>query len=350
MDNNKNTEELSLKHILGSFIGSYAERDRDMEFSDWLEGRLLQEMPDMPKEVGEKLAGEIIEAASGYGKTLDELNAAVSAGQSKEEWFAERLVETYAGMPEDAVGEGLQQVENALAVSNTQLMQEIDGTREDVIDVVDADAAPVMWNEYSIKSKVYEIGRQVIMSGMAVAANVLKNKAQDNETADISDIVRDTLQDALKEDPDEVRAAVAGAVKVAAVRGIEERVLDDTPTETICDIAGVAVESAAALSDAASGECTMTEALDRIGRAGIAAGGRCIGSALKGGLSKIPLIGSVAVDLAGGLIDHVTGPEFADNVYNAVRGAAVAAWEGIRKSRTGKIIGTVFNGIRKIFN
>ena len=70
MENNKNTEELSLKHILGSFIGSYAERDRGVEFSDWLEGRILQEMPDMPKETGKKLACEIIEAVAGYEKTL----------------------------------------------------------------------------------------------------------------------------------------------------------------------------------------------------------------------------------------------------------------------------------------
>ena len=41
MEKREFTEETTLKDILGSFMGSYAERDGNVELSDWLENKLL---------------------------------------------------------------------------------------------------------------------------------------------------------------------------------------------------------------------------------------------------------------------------------------------------------------------
>lgn len=344
---NSGIGDTSLKNVLDRFIGTYAQRDRNTGFSDWLGDMLRRELPDMPAETGRKLAAEIMGAVAGYNRALEEVKRAAAAGQSKEEWFAERLKETYEGMPLGDVGEKLVQIENALDASNTQLMQEAGEMQTEGETIADADF--IDWNEYSVKNRVDGIGQQIILSGMAVAANVVRNRVEGCEAAGTGDIVRETLQDGLKNDPDEVKAAVAGAVKVAAVRGLEEWVPDGTPTETICDIAGAAVESAEALFDAANGESTITEAMDRIGMAGIAAGGRCVSRLIKGGLAKIPVVGPVAVDLAGGLLDHLTGSEFAENVGNTIRSLAAATWKGIKESRTGKVVSTVFGGIKKIF-
>jgi hypothetical protein len=106
----------------------------------------------------------------------------------------------------------------------------------------------------------------------------------------------------------------------------------DTPVETICDMAGAAVESAGALFDAAAGKSTMTEALDKAGRASTAAICRLGAEALKGGLAAIPLVGPLVVRFAEGLLDHMKSPKFSENVYAAVRDAAVATWEGIKQT------------------
>lgn len=329
MDNNKFTEEASLKSILSSFVDSYVNRDKSIKFSDWLADKLRQEIPDMAKEAGEKLAGDIIAAIAGYDKTLDELDHAVDEGQSREEWFAERLAETYADMPLDAVGEKLQQVENDFIASNIQLMWGIDKVQ--ISEAGTADISSIEWNEYSVKDKAYDIGKQVVFAGLAVAANVVKDKMQDSETVDIAGIIKENLQDGLKNDPEEVKAVVAGAVKAAVIK---EKV--DIPDITIFDMAGVAVEGVEALYDVACGESTMTEAMDKIGRAGVAAGCRYCAGALKGWLWKKPF-GPVLVDLLGGLFEHMNGPKFAENVYNVVHDAAVATWEGVKESVAEKI-------------
>lgn len=323
MDNSKFTEEASLKSILGGFIDSYAKRDKSIGFSDWLGNKLQQEIPDMPKEAGGKLADDIIAGIAGYDKTLDELNHAVDAGQSKEEWFAERLAETYADMSFDDVGGKLQQIESDLTASNIQLMREINETQ--IGGASTADAGSIEWNEYSIKDMAYEIGKQIILSGMAVAANVVKDKMQDSEAVDIADIIEENLQDGLKNDSEEVKAVVASAIKVAAENG-----LVDIPEETIFDVAGVAVEGAVALFDVACGKSTMMDAMEKIGRAVVATGCRCCAVALKGYLLTIPF-GPLVVGLLGGLLDHMKTPKFAENAYTVIHDAAIATWEGMKE-------------------
>lgn len=323
MREDKLTEEPLMKDVLGSFIDSYATRDKNIDFSDWLAGRLRQEMPDMLEGASRKLAEEIIGAVADYDNTLEELNSAIDAGQSKEEWFAERLADTYADMSMDDVGEKLQQFEDNVTASNMQLMKGLDITQ--TVEAGSAEAGNIEWNRYNIKDKVYKIGKQVALAGMAVAANVAKDRMQNDGVADIGGIAREMLQDGTMKEPEEIKAVVAGAVKVAAEKG-----LVDIPDAAIGDIAGVAVEGAEALYDAACGECTMTEAMDKIGRAGVAAGCRYGAGALKGFLLSEPF-GPLLLDLFGGLLDHMESPKFAENVYTVVRDAAIATWEGMKK-------------------
>lgn len=334
MDNSKITEEMSVKNILGSFIDSYAERDGSIGFSEWLERKLRQELPDMPEEACRKLAGEIIEAVSDYDETLDRLNSAIDAGQSKEEWFAEHLAETYADMPADSVGEKLQEIEDSAMASNRSLMQGIGEIYAGDADTADANSPN--WNEYSIKNKMYKIGKQAVLFGMAAAANVAKDRMQNDGAFDIGSIAREMLQDGGIKDSGEAKAVVAGAIKVAAEKG-----LADVPDAAIGDMAGLAVEGAEALYDAVGGKCTMTEALDKMGRAGVAAGCRYCAGVLKGYLLSTRF-GPLLVDLLGGLLDHMESPRFAENVYTVIHDAAIATWEGLKES-VGRKVGNMIN-------
>jgi hypothetical protein len=329
-NSNRIAEETALKNVMGDFIGSYAERDKNVDFSNWLAERLQSEMPSMPEDASRRLSGEIIEAVAEYDRTLSDLDEAVDSGRSKEEWLAERMLEAGTGMPLSEAGGVLRQINNDLNASNTLLMQEIGDASEGGAIVVDAEL--VEWNEYSVKSKALEIGRQALMSGLGAAAMTVKANMESGDISDISGTVGRALRDGVEAASGEVKAVVAGAIKTAAEKGLTDMLPADTPVETICDMAGAAVESASALFDAATGKSTMTEALDKAGRASIAAVCRFGAETLKGSLAAIPVVGPLVVRFAGGLLDHMESPKFSENVYTVVREAAVATWEGIKQT------------------
>ncbi len=348
MKQQEHIEDVSLKNIMDSFIESYAEQDRSGDFADWLRDKFRQEIPDLSEEAGERLAGEIIGAVAAYNKTLNELKTVVENGQSREGWFADRLLGNYADMPLADTGRNLLQIEENLTVSNSWLMQEIGGKQIEAGTTCEEIKEPaVEWNEYSIRSKAREIGEQVALTGMAVAANVMKERVQNEDDADISGIVRETLQSGLIKDSEETKAVVAGAVKVAVEKGIKniipENISEDVATDLIGSIAGAAVEGAEAMVDMAVGKSTVTEVTDRIGMAAVAAGGHMVREVLERRLAAVPYVGSVLVDIAGGLLDHLESPKFVQNAYKTIRDAAVDAWEGVKNSCTVGILRKVKN-------
>ena len=332
MGNSEFAGNPTLKTVLGEFISSYSQRNTDMAFPDWLADRLCQEMPGMEREAAARLAGEIVTAVAGYDQTLQELNAAIAAGQSKEEWLSAQLEKAYSGMPLEEAGESLQRMETALLTSNVQLAGELGQSDAEELTVLEPE--PVDWNRYSVKAKVNSIGQQINSMALSAAAGAL-NRNLNGEKTEISDILTDAFQNGLKASPSEVKAVVAGAVRASAEKGLTDALSPDTPIEVIGDLAGVAVEGAGALCDAANGEITVTEAMDRVGRASVAAGCRAGAGYLRGLIVTLPG-GPLLVDLLGELLDHIGSPQFINSVYTTVRGAAIAAWEGIKQSKVVK--------------
>lgn len=339
MENTNLVENPSLKDLLGGFLGSYARRAANVDFPVWLSDKLRQEMPGMTPEDGARLAGEIIAAVAGYNKTLQNLNEAIDAGQSQEEWLCGRLEEAYADMAPEEAGTALERMENDLLAANAQLMGEMDQDVEGALSIVDGE--PVEWNRYSLKAKANSIGQQAASGVLFAAANALNRKLQGEETTEIGEVVSDVLLDGLQASPDEVGAVVAGAVRVAAEKGLSDYLPPDTPMEDIGDLAGAAVEGAKALRDAANGKITPTEAMDRCGRAGVAAACRAGARMLRRSLARIPVAGPVLVDLSGGLLDYIEKAPLVDQASTALRGAAIAAWEGIKRSKTVTVLKNV---------
>ena len=334
MEMNESEKNVSLKDVLGGFIQSYAQRDTDMAFSDWLAGRLRQELPGMEQEASTRLADDIIGAIAGYDQTLHDLNQAIETGQPKEEWLSEQLEKVYDDMTIDAAGESLLRMEAELVSSNMQLMGETDRpVAEELLSVVESE--PIEWNRYGVEAEVTSIGQMLNSVALCAAANAL-DRNLNGEKAAINDIVADALQNGLKASPSEVKAVVAGAVRASAEKGLMDTLPPDTPIDVIGDFAGVAVEGAEALCDAVNGSITITDAMDKVGRAGVAAGCRAGAGFLKGKL--MALGGPVLVDFMGGLLDHIESPQFINNVHTTLKGVAVATWDGIKKSAVGKIV------------
>ena len=339
MDNNRFENDTSLRGTLDGFIRSYAQRDTGMAFPDWLADRLRQELPELKPDASVRLVEDITKAVAGYDQTLRDLNQAVESGQSKEEWFSEQLARVYEDMPPDAAGESLQRMEAELVSSNMRLMGEIEPAQTGEIITADGETAPTEWNKYSLKAKANSIGQQLNSIALTAVAGAMNRNLNGDNTA-ISEVITDAFQTGLRSSPEEVKAVVAGAVRASAERGLIDALSADTPIEVIGDLAGAAVEGAEALCDAASGNITMTEALDKVGRAGVAAGCRAGAGVLRKSIASLPG-GPVLTDLLGGLIDHVASSKFINNVYTAVRGAAVATWEGLKQSK-------IVNGLKRL--
>ncbi len=302
-----------------------------MAFQDWLGDTLREKLPDLTAEAGAALAEGIIGAIDEFNQKLREVDAAPAEGLSKEEWLAEQLAEGCDTLPPDTAGERLLSMENSLILSNAETMQSLDGTQSMEVPVAAAD--PVGWNESTLKKKAREIAKQVGMAGLGVVANAAKHKMDGDGSMKLQKAVDDALQDGVTDDPEEVKALVAGAVKAAADKGLIGGLSKDTPIEVFGDMAGFAVEGAEALLDAANDDITPSEAVERVCKAGIAAYACGCAEALKGYIAyQFPVVGPVAVELLGGLFDHMKIPQFAGNVYTVLHDAAVATWEGIKQA------------------
>ena len=332
MDRNNNiTEETELKNILKGFIVSYVKRDKSVDFSTWLAERIQKEIPYFRVSASREVSRKIIEAVGAYDKTLDELNKAIESGQSKEEWLADRMAEFCADMSVGEAGNRLQEIDNDWNTANALLMGEIENTVEETAEVFEAEIMDNL-NEYSLKKMSLDIGNQAVMFGLGSAANIIKNNIENGEVIDVGDVIGQVLQVGVETAAGEVKAVVTGAVKATVEKGLINILPYDTPIENICDISCLAVESAGALFDVATGKTTMTEALDRSGRASVAAACRWCAGALKAKMALIPVVGPLVVNLAGGLLEHMKSPKFTENVYTVVHDAAIATWEGIKES------------------
>lgn len=322
-----NNNEGQFKEFLGSFINSYAEREESESFSGWLENKLRQEIPELSEEASKKLTEEIFDGIANYNNTLKEVNAAAENGVSKDEWLAEKLEEAYSNMPLDQAGKTLLQIEKSCLDSNNELLRELDPSQTEVY----IDEEPTEWNKFNLKKKAYDIGKQIALTGTAAATNVLKNKVQDEENT-IGEVIQDTFENGLINDPDEVKAVVAGAVMVASEKGLKTVLPAETDAETICDLAGAAVECSQAIFDAANGNCSGTDVLERTGRAAVAAGCNIWKRTLEGYVLSIPYVGSAVRFLLDGLFEHMGTAHFQNNVYTVVKDAAVATWEGLKNN------------------
>lgn len=333
MNKNKVMEETTLNEILGEFLDSYAERDGKINFPDWLGDKLKQEIPGISEQDAKALTGDIIRAVAEYDKTLQEVKAAIAEGTSKEEWLAENIAQNYADIPAAEAGEKLQQIEESLVVSNMQMMQE---EREVTVETGTVEQIPEEWDEYKLKGKCYEIGRQLACTAVGVAANVVKDRVENGEDAEVGDSIKEALQGGLIKDSSEMKAVVAGAVKVAAEKGLEAVVPEDTSVDVIGNMAGAAVESAGALCELACGESNVTDTVDKIGTATIAAGGRIAADAVKRRLASVPKVGPSLIVLTDIVLDHLPVEKFAQDVWRTVRNAAETAWNGLKNTKTVK--------------
>lgn len=181
------------------------------------------------------------------------------------------------------------------------------------------------WNNFKTKDLALQIGKNAGMIGLQAAAittgfslieQVIKGEEIDVEA---------TVEIALKTGIDTgVKAAATGALKVGVEKGIVRLIPPGTPTGIIANIVCVSIENIKVLAKVASGELTMSQALDKMGRTSVSmvyglgwgAAGAGIGAAA---LAWIPVVGPVVGGLVGGMVGYMAGSKFGEAVYNGLK-------------------------------
>ena len=175
-----------------------------------------------------------------------------------------------------------------------------------------------------------------ITTGFALAEQVIKGEEID---------VEETVTLALKTGADSgIKAATTGALKVGVEKGIISIIPKGTPVGTLANIVCVSIENIKILSKVATGELTMSQALDQMGRTTVSMvyglGWGITGAGLGAvALSWIPIVGPVVGGLLGGMVGYMAGSKFGQAVYFGIKavGKGVAtvcksAWSGIKSA------------------
>lgn len=214
------------------------------------------------------------------------------------------------------------------------------------------------WNNYNTKELAMNLGKNAGIVGLQSAAITtgfsLATKVISGEQIEGSEVIETALYSGADAG---IKAAAAGAIKVSSEKGIINIIPKETPAGVIANIACVGIENAKILAKVATGELSMTEALDKMGRTttsmayglGWGATGSAIGATA---FSWIPIAGPIVGGLTGGMIGYMAGSKFGSTVYsgakkvaNTAKSAAKSAWNGIKS--VGR---SIVSGIKSLFS
>lgn len=184
------------------------------------------------------------------------------------------------------------------------------------------------WNTFKTKDLAMQIGRNAGMVGLQAAAITagfsLVEQAVRGEGIDIEETVELALRTGLDAG---IKAAITGAVKVGVEKGVIGIIPQGTPAAVIANIVCVCIENVKILVKVASGELTMSQAIDRMGRTSVAMvfglGWSSIGASIGPVVfAWIPVVGPVIGGLIGGIVGYMAGERFGGLVYEGLKAVA----------------------------
>ncbi|MDP4146642.1 MAG: hypothetical protein Q8936_19560 [Bacillota bacterium] len=199
------------------------------------------------------------------------------------------------------------------------------------------------WNHFQTKELTVNIAKNAGIAGIQAAVITTGFDIARRSISGEKFEVDESIELALKTGADAgIKAAASGAVKVGVEKGIISVIPKGTPIGVIANVVCIGVENVKILAKVATGELTMTQALDRMGRTttsmvyglGWGAASSLIGAAA---LAWIPVVGPVIGGFVGGMVGYMAGSKFGEVIYNTgkkivntAKKAVSRAWEGVK--------------------
>lgn len=218
----------------------------------------------------------------------------------------------------------------------------------------DGQAISTDWNTFQTKDLALQIGKNAGIAGLQAAAITtgfsLVTQMIEGDEIDVDQTVEVALTTGVDAG---IKAATAGALKVAVEKGFISLIPKGTPAGIIANMVCVGIENVKILAKVATGELTMSQAMEQMGRTttsmiygiGWGAAGVGIGAAA---LAWIPIVGPVVGGLVGGMVGYMAGSKFGEAVFsglktvkNGVVNAVKSGWNAV-KSGARKIKRKIF--------
>lgn len=212
------------------------------------------------------------------------------------------------------------------------------------------------WNDYKTQNIALNLGKQVgyaTLQGAAIGVGFdVAQKIYNNEEIEAEELI----ETALKSGADfGIKAAVAGALKVAAEKEIISVIPKGTPAGTLANIAYVSIENVKVLGKVATGELSIREGLEKMEQTttsavtGLMASAK--GAKIGAGIGTVlGLSGQFVGGLIGGTIGYMAGSKFGEGVSKCAQKVREKA-KGVIKSCTQSICSfghRIKNGITAI--
>lgn len=185
------------------------------------------------------------------------------------------------------------------------------------------------WNTYNTKDLAYNLGRQAVYAGAGAAVftaglDIAIRKINGDELS-----ASETMALALKTGADAgAKTATAGALKVAAEKGMLRMIPKGIPGFQVATIACLAVENAKIAYKYITGEISGLKAVDMVGRVSCATIGGSLG-ALNGSLIAAAMIanpvGAVVAGTLGLIVGSLAGSKIGECVYEGAKAIGKAA-------------------------
>lgn len=118
-------EARAYQQLLARFLRSYKEKGEEVTDCQWLEEEFLRELPELPEEKAAEMAAEIVESTEKFDEDYASVNRACASGVSKEQWLADQLAESAAGMSVADYGNYLSGMHTAMEHANAQMLRTV---------------------------------------------------------------------------------------------------------------------------------------------------------------------------------------------------------------------------------
>ena len=200
------------------------------------------------------------------------------------------------------------------------------------------------WNSFNTKELALQLGKNAGLAGVQAAAITtgfsLAEQVVKGEGIDVDE----TVELALKTGADAgIKAAASGALVAGVQKGIITVIPKGTPAGIIANAVSVGIENIKILGKVATGDLTMSQGLEHMGRTttamvyglGWGKAGMAIGAAA---LSWIPIVGPAVGGLVGGMVGYMAGSKFGQTVFNGVK----AVGRGVKN-----VCSNTWNAIKK---
>lgn len=211
------------------------------------------------------------------------------------------------------------------------------------------------WNTYNTKDLAYNLGRQAVYAGAGAAVftaglDIAIRKINGDELS--------AMALALKTGADAgAKTATAGALKVAAEKGMLRMIPKGIPGFQVATIACLAVENAKIAYKYITGEISGLKAVDMVGRVSCATIGGSIG-ALNCGIVAAALIanpiGAAVAGIGGLIVGSLAGSKVGECVYEGAKAIGKAAVSTVKSvgravySGAKSVCRTISSGVKAV--